>query len=93
MYLRPCWVVDLSQVKTNATTHRIDIIRLQKDAKKAALVENLELMSIQASRDVRCNGTPSLLEARNVLNAIVYQQTKCTPILQLALFQHIGLQR
>jgi hypothetical protein len=37
MYLRPCWVVDLSQVKMNTTTHRIDIIRLQKDAKKAAL--------------------------------------------------------
>jgi hypothetical protein len=35
-------------------------------------------------------GIPSLLEARIVLNALVYQQTKCTPILQLALFQHIG---
>jgi hypothetical protein len=38
-------VVDLSQVKMNATTHGIDIIRLQKEAKKAALVEDLKLIS------------------------------------------------
>jgi hypothetical protein len=38
-------VVDLSQVKMNATTHGVDIIRLQKEAKKAALVGNLYSLS------------------------------------------------
>jgi hypothetical protein len=32
------------------------------------------LMSITASRDARCNGTGSLLEARIVYNALVYRQ-------------------
>jgi hypothetical protein len=46
MYLRPCWVVDLSQVKMNVTTHGLDIVRLHKEAKKAAWVENLKLVDL-----------------------------------------------
>jgi hypothetical protein len=58
MYVRPCWVVDLSQVKINTTTHGIDIIRLQKEAKKAAWVENLKLVDL----------IKELLLAQSVLN-------------------------
>jgi hypothetical protein len=43
-------VVDLSQVKRNATTHGGNIIRFQKETNQAALAENLELTSLPASR-------------------------------------------
>jgi hypothetical protein len=46
MYLGSCWVVDLSQVKMNVTAHGLDIVRLQKEAKKAAWVENLKLVNL-----------------------------------------------
>jgi hypothetical protein len=51
------------------------------------------VMSIQASRDARCNGTDFFLEARIVLGALVYRHTRCPSILELVLFQHISLQR
>lgn len=44
------------------------------------------VMSIQASRDTRCNGTLALLEARIVFNALVYRHVQCAFTLQLALF-------
>jgi hypothetical protein len=40
-------MVDLSQVKINATTHRGNIIRFQKETKQAALVEDLELVEFK----------------------------------------------
>jgi hypothetical protein len=44
------------------------------------------LMSIQASRDARCDGTLFLLEARNVINPLVYRRLQRAYILELALF-------
>lgn len=48
-------------------------------------------MSIQASRDARCDGTPFLLEARIVLSALVCRHTQYATILELTLFYHISL--
>jgi hypothetical protein len=45
--VRPGWVVELSQVKRNATTHGGNIIRFQKETNQAALAENLELVDFK----------------------------------------------
>jgi hypothetical protein len=44
--VRPGWVVELSQVKMNATTHGEYIVRLQKKVNQDALAEDLGLVDL-----------------------------------------------
>jgi hypothetical protein len=50
-----------------------------------------KVMSIQASRDARCNGTPFLPDVRIACNVLRYRQARCASILQLSFSYHIGL--
>jgi hypothetical protein len=45
--VRPDWVVNFSQVKMIATTHGGNIIRFQKEARQAALAEDLKLVDFK----------------------------------------------